>query len=83
MNFEQNGSCDQKMLVLKYFKIYIHNFIFYSRNRKQRTAGLREKYTPISDSILAKSLGGDQVSTLDPTSSLASVVPGTATGIFF
>ena len=52
-----------------------------ARNRKQRTAGLREKYTPISDSILAKSLGGDQVSTLDPTSSLASVVPGTATGM--
>ena len=50
-----------------------------ARNRKQRTAGLREKYTPISDSLLAKSLGGDQVSTLDPTSSLASVIPGTST----
>lgn len=49
-----------------------------ARNRKQRMAGVREKYTPISDSLLAKSLGGDQVSTLDPTSSLASVIPGTA-----
>ena len=49
-----------------------------ARNRKQRTAGMREKYTPISDSMLARSLGGDQVSTLDPTSSLASVIPGTA-----
>ena len=52
-----------------------------ARNRKQRTAGLREKYTPISDSLLAKSLGGEQMSTLDPTSSLASVIPGTSTGM--
>ena len=51
-----------------------------ARNRKQRLAGTREKYTPMSDSLLAKSLGGDQVSTLDPTSSLASVIPGTSTG---
>eukprot|EP00093_Oithona_nana_P009284 09284.XXX_71659_74475_1 [CDS] Oithona nana genome sequencing. len=50
-----------------------------ARNRKQRMAGLREKYTPISDSLLAKSLGGDQVSALDPTSSLASAIPGTST----
>ena len=27
MNFEQNGRCDQKMLLLKYFKVYII-FIF-------------------------------------------------------
>jgi pre-mRNA-processing factor 6 len=33
----------------------------------------------LSDSLLAKSLGGDQVNTLDPTSSLASVIPGTST----
>lgn len=50
-----------------------------ARNRKQRTAGMREKYTPISDTLLAKSLGGEQISTLDPTSSLASVIPGTST----
>ena len=47
-----------------------------ARNRKQRMAGIREKYTPMSDSLLAKSLGGEQVSALDPTSSLASVIPG-------
>ena len=28
-----------------------------SRNRKKRLAGLREKYTPISDRILSNSLG--------------------------
>merc|ERR1711976_194867 len=50
-----------------------------ARNRKQRMAGLREKYTPMSDTLLAKSLGGEQVSTLDPSSSLASVIPGTST----
>ena len=26
-NFEQNESCDQKMLLLKYFKVYITYFI--------------------------------------------------------
>jgi pre-mRNA-processing factor 6 len=28
-----------------------------ARNRKKRLAGLREKYTPISDRILSNSLG--------------------------
>ena len=27
MNFEQNGSCDQKMLLLKYFKVYMILFL--------------------------------------------------------
>ena len=27
MNFEQNGSCDQKMLLLVYFKVYIILFL--------------------------------------------------------
>ena len=27
MNFEQNGSCEQKMLLLKYSTVYICNFI--------------------------------------------------------
>ena len=25
---QQNGSCDQKMLLHKYFKVYTYNFIF-------------------------------------------------------
>ena len=29
MNFEQHGSCDQKMSLLKYFKLYM--IYFYSR----------------------------------------------------
>lgn len=53
-----------------------------ARNRKQRMAGVREKYTPISDSLLARSLGGEQVSTLDPSSSLASVIPGNCSNIY-
>eukprot|EP00096_Caligus_rogercresseyi_P012966 TRINITY_DN5633_c0_g3_i1.p1 TRINITY_DN5633_c0_g3~~TRINITY_DN5633_c0_g3_i1.p1 ORF type:complete len:932 (+),score=268.10 TRINITY_DN5633_c0_g3_i1:125-2920(+) len=52
-----------------------------SRNRKQRLAGMREKYTPVSDSLLAKNMGGNTVSTIDPTSGLASALPGTSTGI--
>ena len=28
INFEQNGNCDQKMLLLKYFKDYIIWFLF-------------------------------------------------------
>ena len=51
-----------------------------SRNRKQRTAGLREKYTPMSDRMLAATLGGETVSTLDPKSGLASAIPGNMTG---
>ncbi|QQP54989.1 PremRNAprocessing factor 6like [Caligus rogercresseyi] len=42
---------------------------------------MREKYTPVSDSLLAKNMGGNTVSTIDPTSGLASALPGTSTGI--
>jgi len=52
-----------------------------SRNRKKRLAGLREKFTPISDRLLAKSLGGEAVTTIDPSSGLASALPGTATNV--
>ena len=52
-----------------------------ARNRKQRTAGLREKYTPMSDAMLARNLGGESVSTLDPKSGLASALPGNMTGM--
>ena len=49
-----------------------------ARNRKQRLAGLREKYTPMSDTLLAKSMGGESTSSIDPTSGLASAIPGKA-----
>lgn len=52
-----------------------------ARNRKQRLAGLREKYTPMSDAMLAKTLGGDTSSSIDPNSGLASALPGTMTGM--
>lgn len=50
-------------------------------NRKQRLAGLREKYTPMSDALLARNLGGDTTSSIDPKSGLASAMPGTMTGM--
>lgn len=37
-----------------------------SRNRKQRLAGLREKYTPMSDSLLARNFGGENITSIDP-----------------
>ena len=52
-----------------------------ARNRQQRRAGLREKYTPMSDAMLARNLGGESVSTLDPKSGLASALPGNMTGM--
>lgn len=52
-----------------------------ARNRKKRLAGLREKYTPISDRILSNSLGGDMSSSIDPSSGIASMMPGMATVI--
>ena len=53
-----------------------------ARNRKQRLAGLREKYTPMSDAMLARNLGGGEASnTIDPQSGLASALPGTATAM--
>lgn len=38
-----------------------------ARNRKQRLAGNREKYTPLSDTMLSRNLGGEKVSSLDPS----------------
>ena len=52
-----------------------------TRNRKQRMAGLREKYTPMSDAMLARNLAGENVSTIDPKSGLASAIPGSMTGM--
>ena len=52
-----------------------------ARNRKQRLAGLREKYTPMSDSMLARNMAGENVASIDPSSSMASPLPGTATGM--
>ena len=52
-----------------------------SNFRKQRLAGLREKYTPMSDAMLATNLGGESTSSIDPNSGLASALPGTATGM--
>ena len=51
-----------------------------ARNRKQRMAS-REKYTPMSDSMLARNMGGENVTSIDPSSSMASPLPGTATGM--
>ena len=52
-----------------------------TRNRKQRLAGMREKYTPMSDAMLARNMAGENVSTIDPKSGLASAIPGSMTGM--
>lgn len=53
-----------------------------ARNKKQRNPRA-EKFTPLPDSVLARNLGGEAVSSLDPNSGLASIVPGVATpGMF-
>jgi pre-mRNA-processing factor 6 len=52
-----------------------------ARNRKQRMAGTREKFIPMSDSMLARNLGGESVTSIDPSSSMSSALPGTATGL--
>lgn len=49
-----------------------------SRNRKQRNP-LAEKFTPLPDSVLSRSLGGETQSNIDPRSGLASMLPGIAT----
>ncbi|KAH8364181.1 hypothetical protein KR084_003469 [Drosophila pseudotakahashii] len=49
-----------------------------SRNRKQRNPRA-EKFTPLPDSLISRNLGGESSSTLDPSSGLASMVPGVAT----
>jgi len=35
----------------------------------------------MSDAMLARSLGGESISTIDPKSGLASALPGTSTGM--
>jgi len=52
-----------------------------SRNRKKRLAGLREKYTPMSDRILSQNMGGEMTSSISPVSGLASMIPGMASTI--
>lgn len=49
-----------------------------ARNRKQRNPRA-EKFTPLPDSVLSRNLGGEQSASLDPTSGLASMVPGMST----
>ncbi|KAJ6633556.1 Pre-mRNA-processing factor 6 [Pseudolycoriella hygida] len=49
-----------------------------SRNRKQRNPRA-EKFTPLPDSVLSRSLGGETQSNIDPRSGLASMVPGVTT----
>lgn len=49
-----------------------------ARNRKQRNPRA-EKFTPLPDSVLARNLGGDASNSIDPSSGLASMVPGVAT----
>ncbi|XP_076648059.1 pre-mRNA processing factor 6 [Halictus rubicundus] len=49
-----------------------------ARNRKQRNPRA-EKFTPLPDSVLARNLGGETSTSIDPTSGLASMMPGVAT----
>lgn len=51
-----------------------------ARNRKQRNPRA-EKYTPLPDSVLARNLGGETTSSIDPSSGLASILPGTTSGM--
>ena len=39
MNFEKNGSCDQKILLLKYFKVHILSFISTLEKEPYRRTG--------------------------------------------
>lgn len=52
-----------------------------ARNRKQRLAGLREKYTPMSDRMLAEGMGAGTTTSIDPSSGLASALPGTQSSL--
>lgn len=49
-----------------------------ARNRKQRNPR-SEKFTPLPDSVLARNLTGEAQTSIDPTSGLASMMPGIAT----
>lgn len=53
-----------------------------ARNRKQRNPRA-EKFTPLPDSVLTRNLGGESSNSLDPSSGLASMMPGVQTpGIY-
>jgi len=47
-----------------------------ARNKRQRNPRM-ERFTPLPDSVLARNMGGEQVSVIDPSSGLASMMPGT------
>lgn len=47
-----------------------------ARNRKQRNPRA-EKFTPLPDSVLSRNLGGDTTTSIDPSSGLSSMMPGT------
>lgn len=49
-----------------------------ARNRKQRNPRA-EKFTPLPDSVLSRNLGGETSNSIDPSSGLASMMPGVAT----
>ncbi|KAL7639680.1 UNVERIFIED_CONTAM: hypothetical protein RMT77_010183 [Armadillidium vulgare] len=49
-----------------------------ARNRKQRNPRA-ERFTPLPDSVLAHNLGGENVTAINPSSGLASMMPGTNT----
>ncbi|XP_034238152.1 pre-mRNA-processing factor 6 [Thrips palmi] len=49
-----------------------------ARNRKQRNPRA-EKFTPLPDSVLSRNLGGESSTSLDPSSGLASAIPGVST----
>jgi pre-mRNA-processing factor 6 len=51
-----------------------------ARNKKIRNPRA-EKFTPLPDSVLSRNLGGENISTIDPASGLASAIPGTASGM--
>lgn len=51
-----------------------------ARNRKQRNPRA-EKFTPLPDSVLARNLGGETTSSINPSSGLASMLPGTTSGM--
>ena len=48
-----------------------------ARNRKMRNPRA-EKFTPLPDSVLARNLGGDSNTSIDPSSGIASAFPSTS-----
>ncbi|XP_068081412.1 pre-mRNA-processing factor 6 [Anabrus simplex] len=50
-----------------------------SRNRKMRNPRM-EKFTPLPDSVLARNLGGESTTSLDPSSGIATAFPTAPSG---